>query len=113
MSKLSKEETARFSGAAWMLNYAKEHGIEAAEQELDRRGIRHMPLAVNKSDLQKFSDREKNNTIATMLLMTCATLHDEYGFGFDRMNRFIEDGMFHTLTIIKGTIKADKEIEND
>ena len=33
MSKLSKEETARFSGAAWMLRYAKEHGLEAAEKE--------------------------------------------------------------------------------
>lgn len=90
MSKLSKEETARFSGAAWMLKYAKENGIEAEERELDQRGIRHIPLAVNKSDLQKFSDMEKNNTIATMILMTCATLHDEYGFGFDRMNRFIK-----------------------
>ena len=90
MSKLSKEETARFSGAAWMLRYVKEHGVEAAEKELDNRGIRHIPLAVKEADLQAFSNREKKNTIATMILMTCATLHDEYGFGFDRMNRFIK-----------------------
>ena len=28
--------------------------------------------------------------------MACATLHDEYGFGFDRMNRFID--RFNTKT---------------
>lgn len=90
MSKLSKEELARFSGAEWMVRYIKEKGIEAAEKELEMRGVRGIPLAVKEGDLVRFSTREKKNTIATMILMACMTLRDEFGFGFDRMNRFID-----------------------
>ena len=96
MGKLSKEEAARYGGAAWMVEYIKKNGIEAAEKELEMRGARNIPLGVNKTDLHKFEVEEKRNTIATILLMACATLHDEYGFGFDRMNRFIE--RFNTKT---------------
>ena len=90
MGKLSKEELARFSGAEWMVRYVKEKGLEAAEKELEMRGVRGIPLAVKEGDLVRFSNREKKNTIATMILMACMTLRDEFGFGFDRMNRFIE-----------------------
>ena len=90
MGKLSKEELARFSGAEWMVRYVKEKGLEAAEKELEMRGVRGIPLAVKEGDLVRFSTREKKNTIATMILMACMTLRDEFGFGFDRMNRFID-----------------------
>ena len=90
MGKLSKEELARFSGAEWMVRFIKEKGIEAAEKELEMRGVRGIPLAVKEGDLVRFSTREKKNTIATMILMACMTLRDEFGFGFDRMNRFID-----------------------
>lgn len=96
MGKLSKEEVARYSGANWLIEYAKKNGLEAAEKELKMRGARNIPLGVNKTDLHKFETEEKRNTIATILLMACATLHDEYGFGFDRMNRFID--RFNTKT---------------
>ena len=96
MGKLSKEETARFSGAEWMLRYIKEKGIEAGEKELDQRGVRGILLKVSEQDLQKFSNREKKNTIATILLMAAMTLRDEYGFGRKRMNRFIR--RFNTKT---------------
>lgn len=90
MSKLSKEELARYSGANWILDKIKKDGIEAAEKELEWRGVKKIPLAVNKADLLKFQDYEKRNTIATVLLMACVTLRDEYGFGRDRMDRFVQ-----------------------
>ena len=104
MSKLSKEETARFSGAAWMLRYAKEHGLEEAEKELDNRGIRYIPLAVKDSDLKAFSDREKKNTIATMILMSVMTLRDEFGFGYDRINKFIRRFNKKTECLVDGYV---------
>ena len=102
MSKLSKEETARFSGAAWMLRYAKEHGLEAAEKELDNRGIRYIPLAVKDSDLKRFSERDKRNTIATMIMMSAMVLRDEFGFGRDRMNKFIKRFNEKTACLVEG-----------
>jgi hypothetical protein len=90
MSKLSKEETARYQGALWMVTYAKEHGLEEAEKELEQRGIRQMPIGINKSDLKRFEQYEKQNTIKTVLLMALMVMRDEYGFGYERLNRFID-----------------------
>ena len=100
MGKLSKEEQAHFGGAAWMLDYVKEHGIESAEKELERRGVRHMPLILKKNDIRKFEEYEKKNTFATVLLMACATLRDEYGFGFDRLQRFIKRFNLKTTCLV-------------
>lgn len=90
MGKLSKEELARYGGANWILEKCKKDGIEAAEKELEWRGVRQIPLMIKEVDIHNFETYEKRNTIATVLLMACATLRDEYGFGTDRMNRFIE-----------------------
>lgn len=96
MGKLSKEELARFQGAAWALRLVEENGLEAAQKELEERGIRQMPCGINKADVKRFEQYSKQNTIKTVLLMSLMVMRDEYGFGFDRMNRFIE--RFNTKT---------------
>lgn len=90
MGKLSKEEVARYSGANWMIDYTKKNGLEAAEQELQKRGARQIPLALNRPDLERFEEYTKKNTIATVLMMAVMTLRDEFGFGTERINRFID-----------------------
>ena len=104
MSKLSKEELARFSGAEWMVRYVKEKGLEAAEKELEMRGVRHIPLSVKEQDLKNFSEREKRNTIATVLMMSAMVLRDEFGFGRDRMNKFIERFNTKTSCLVEGYV---------
>lgn len=104
MGKLSKEEMARFQGAAWALRMVEEKGLEATQKDLDQRGIRHLPLACNKNDIRKFEEYEKKNTLATVLMMTCMTLRDEYGFGFDRMNRFIRRFNTKTECLVDGYV---------
>lgn len=104
MSKLSKEELARFQGAAWALRMVEEKGLEAAQKDLDQRGIRHLPLACQKKDIRAFEEYEKKNTLATVLMMTCMTLRDEYGFGFDRMNRFIRRFNTKTECLVDGYV---------
>lgn len=89
MGRLSKEECARYSGAEWLLRLAKEKGLEEAEQELERRGIRNIPLAVNKKDFEEMWRSEKTNIILCMTLITAATLHDEYDFDVEELNRYI------------------------
>lgn len=89
MSRLSKEECARYSGAEWLLRLAKEKGLQEAEQELERRGIRNIPLAVNKKDFEEMWRSEKTNIILCMTLIAAATLHDEYDFNVEELNRYI------------------------
>ena len=104
MGKLSKEELARFSGAEWMVRYVKEKGLEAAEKELEMRGVRQIPLSVKEQDLKNFSEREKRNTIATVLMMSAMVLRDEFGFGRDRMNKFIERFNTKTSCLVEGYV---------
>ena len=89
MSKLSKEELARYQGANWILDKIKAVGIEEAEKELIRRGARNIPLAVKDSDLRKFEQTEKANTIKSMLLISIYCIHDAYGFDEKELNEFI------------------------
>ena len=120
MSKLSKEETARFGGANWMLDFIKEHGIEEAEKELEYRGIRKMPLGVSKPDVDRYIEREKQRIIALLIVSSCLVLRDEYGFGYERINRFIErfnikvacvNEKYTTLKEMQETIKAETGLE--
>lgn len=89
MSKLSKEECARYSGAEWLLRLAKEKGLEEAEKELERRGIRNIPLGVKKSDVDNMYVSERANIILCMTLISAVTLYDEFNFNVDELNKFI------------------------
>jgi predicted transcriptional regulator len=90
MGKLSKEETARFSGADWMLRYAEEHGLDEARKELERRGVRQIPLKMKDEDVLNLYQNERKNITACILTLAVSTLRDEYGFSTERVRRFIE-----------------------
>lgn len=88
MSRLSKEELARYSGAEWILAKAEKEGVEAARKELDWRGVSGIPLGVKQSDLNKFCEEEKQNTVATIAVMACITLVDEFDFAPEQVDQF-------------------------
>ena len=90
MSRLSKEEVARYSGANWMLEKIKEVGIEEAEKEMIQRGARNIPMAVKESDLRKFEESEKTNLIKACLLISIYCMHDEFDFEKPELDRFLD-----------------------
>lgn len=90
MARLSKEEIARQEGARWALEIAKRDGIEAAEQELQFRGIHNIPCGVNRADLNNFTRNAKRNCVDTICCLAAITIRDEFGFGRDRLNRFVK-----------------------
>ena len=96
MPKLSKEELARYGGAEWAIRLTEERGIEGAKQYLEERGIKGIPLAAKQSDLDRFCEEEKANTIATIMMMAAVTLRDEYDMDAEQIDRFIK--RFNTKT---------------
>ena len=90
MSKLSKEELARFSGAEWMLKLAEEKGLEEARKEFDSRNLRGIPLQCRKEDVMRLYESERTNLTRCMLIIAVSTLHDEYGFGSERLKRYVD-----------------------
>ena len=90
MSKLSKEEQARFSGALWAIKLVEQMGLVDATRELERRGIREMPLKLNHSDVDVFVKTERDNITKCLLIDTLATLHDEFDFDKEQCEQFIK-----------------------
>lgn len=91
MAKVDKKmHEYRMSGARWMLDYIKEHGIEAAEKELKVRGAVFLPMEISTKQLDDMVDRVKMNTIDTMLILSAVTLRDTFDFGKTRIQRFVD-----------------------
>ena len=84
----SKEELARREGMSYALRYAKEHGLEALEEDLKRRQAYNIPIRISNKELQSFTDNAKNMMLDTVLILASVTLHDEFGFGRERLERF-------------------------
>ena len=88
MARLSKEEIARYGGANWILGIVREKGLEEAEKEMKMRGAAQVPLNVKRSDLRKFEDMTKLNTISTLSILADQTLKDEFNFSDEDLSRF-------------------------
>ena len=98
----SKEEIARREGMSYALRYAKEHGFDELEKELKYRGAYEIPFKISNNDLQKFTDNAKNMMLDTVLILASMTLHDEFGFGRERLQRFIKRFNFKAECIGEG-----------
>lgn len=88
MGGLSKEEQARFSGMNYLLEYAKKYGLEEAEKEVERRGIRNMPLKIKDSDVEVFVNTERKNILNCFVVITLGILNDEFDFTDKDCKRF-------------------------
>lgn len=90
MAKYNKEEAARREGMAYALKVAKEKGIEELERDIKLRGATKLPLAIPKDAIDECLEKIKMNTIDTVMILAAATLHDEFGFGQTRVQRFLD-----------------------
>lgn len=90
MARMDKEEVARRNGMAYALRIAKEKGIEGLEEEIKYRNITEIPIAIKRDKLNECIENIKLNTIDTILVLSAVTLRDEFGFGKERLARFIE-----------------------
>ena len=45
-------------------------------------------MRIDDKALQEFTDNAKNMMLDTILILASVTLHDEFGFGRERLNRF-------------------------
>ena len=89
MSK-SKEEQARREGMSYALRYAREQGLDALEADLKKRGAYNIPVRIDDKALKDFTDNAKNMMLDTILILASVTLHDEFGFGRERLERFMK-----------------------
>lgn len=87
---MNKEEIARREGMAYAFKIAKEKGVDALEEEIKFRNATKIPTSVNRKVCNDVIEKIKNNTIDTVLIMSVAVLHDEFGFGTKRLKQFMD-----------------------
>lgn len=85
-----REEKARLNGMEYALKIAKEQGIDALAEDIKRRGGHGIPVGLDRQAEREFVDRVKMNILDTVLVLSCATLQDEFGFGKKRTQKFID-----------------------
>ena len=87
-----KEERLRAEGMSFCLRYLEAHDgdVDALKAEIKRRGAAGIPIGVSPKQEEDFCRRVRENCLDTILALTLATLHDAFGFGRIRANRFKE-----------------------
>ena len=90
MSSRNKEMQARTEGMAYALKIAGQGGIEELEKEIKFRNLTGISLNLSRKDLNTASEKIKEMTMDTFTILTVAVLHDEFGFGEKRCQRFID-----------------------
>ena len=62
---------------------------KALEKEIEFRNITGIRTALAKKDINRATIKIKEQTVDTVKILSVATLHDEFGFGEKRMQRFM------------------------
>lgn len=90
MNKMREYERDREDGLDLARRIVKEGGLEALERECKFRGVTGIHTSLASKDLDKASQKIKEMTLDTFTILSVAALHDAFGFGEKRCNRFIE-----------------------
>ena len=107
----NKEEQARMEGMAQALRIAKTKGIEGLEADLKMRNITGLPCAVSRAAMDECIMNIKYNVIDTFTILVAYTLHEKFGFGKTRLNRFIHDFNFQAECLDEDYCTWEDQIE--
>lgn len=80
----------RNEGMLYAFNYAKEHGIDALEEEIKLRRLTNLPTKVSTKAMNECVINIKNNVVDTFVILLVSTLRDELGFGEKSIQRVID-----------------------
>ena len=111
MAKVNKEEQARREGMAYALKIAKEKGIEGLEEEIRFRNIIKAPIAISRAKVDDMLVSIKMNVIDTVTILSAMTLRDEFDFGKQRIQRFVERFNLKAECIMDDYTTWDDQIE--
>lgn len=76
----------------WLTELYNRGGIEALKKELKFRGVTGIKTSLAAKDLGKAGEAIKEMTLDTITILALAVLHDDFGFGEKRCQKFM-DGM--------------------
>ena len=112
MSKQNDYMNGRMEGMAYALRIAEKDGIEGLREELLKRNITKINLNVSHKELEKATEQMRNMMFDTFMAFTVGILHDVWGFGPDRTQKFMDKFQEGAELMEQGVITWDEIIEN-
>lgn len=90
MNKMREYERGREDGLDLALRIVRQGGMEALEKEVKFRNITGVHTSLAVKDLDKASEQIKAMTLDTFTILSVAVLHDYFGFGQIRCQRYMD-----------------------
>lgn len=100
------------AGIEYAARIAKEDGIDALVQEAKFRQKTVIPVSVERKLCDDAIERIKMNTIDTIRILSLAVLRDEFGFGKDRLKRFVDRFEMKAECLCEEYVNWEDLIEN-
>lgn len=89
MNKMREYERGREDGLDLARRIVREGGLEALEKECRFRGVTGIHTSLARKDLDKASEKIKQLVSECCVIMAITVLHDEFGFGQKRCQKFM------------------------
>lgn len=89
MNKMREYERGREDGLDLARRITREGGLETLEKECRFRGVTGIHTSLARKDLDKASEKIKQLVSECCVIMAIAVLHDEFGFGQKRCQKFM------------------------
>ena len=109
---LKDYQKGRNDGLALALKIVREGGADALEEEIKARGVTGIHVNLSQKELEQALTPIKDLTIRTLLAMSVSSLRDEYGFGKERLQRFVDRFMKKTECLMSGWVTWKDICEN-
>lgn len=95
MSKIDDMAAGRREGMAYAARIVEKDGLEGLQEEIKKRNITGLDLNISHKEMEIATQQMRNTMMDTIMAFSMGILHDEFGFGHDRLQKFMdrfEDG---------------------
>ena len=104
----AKVNQYRMDGMAYAYELARDKGVDALKDEIERRKAVFVPLEMSRDYVYKVLSEMEDNLNDFMAVCACMALHDEFGFSTKRLERFVEKYNY----LAKCSMELDKNGEH-
>jgi hypothetical protein len=111
MAKMDYYANGRNDGLLLAQKIVKDGGIEALDKEIRFRNLHKINTSLSTKELDAASEKIKEMVLDTVLVMTVAILHDIFGFGQTRIQRFMDSFESKSMCLIEGYATWDDYVE--
>lgn len=100
----------RIQGMYYAYDQIQKHGLEAFADELRYRQKFGVNILQDRKDIKAFQDSVIKRSMECILVFAVGVLHDEFGFGRQRCERFIERFNLKASCIADNYLTWDEQI---